>query len=313
MHTELTPAPAAATDGYLASLPERSARALTAIGAGFVHETASLLLPRGVRTSKLYQATIGRLLRILIEGVGGVQGAFPAEPLTVNELFVRKAAGNAVEVASFLAVGWSPIWLLAAVADLSGGTRLYLRALVAELEAAGTLPAGRDISSFEELLTALEGTSGTLADSIDLLPTSLRDLRQAWEGLRQNAAALPDGGRLAALFADLQAAATREGRSLLQLSALIAVGAARAGIKLGHAHVFTYYREALRGIAVEGLPAYLRRLSAPYIVGAVGQLDPGRESYTQRLLRRLPRRATRAAAQPDAREDNDIALSVKRR
>lgn len=294
MSTDLTAAPAAATDGYLASLPERSARALSAISAGFVHETASLLLPRGVRTSKLYQATIGRLLRILIEGVGGVQGAFPAEPLTVNELFVRKAAGNAVEVAGFLAVGWSPIWLLAAVADLSGGTRVYLQALVAELQAAGSLPAGQDIASFEELLTALEGASGTLADSIDLLPTSLRDLRHAWAELRRNAAALPDAGRLAALFGDLQAAATREGRSLLQLSSLLAVGAARAGVRLGHAHIFTYYREALRGIAAEGLPAYLRRLSAPYMVGAVGQLDPARESYTQRLLRRVPRRGRRA-------------------
>jgi len=298
MSTDLTAASAAATNGYLASLPERSARALTAISAGFIHETASLLLPRGVRTSKLYQATVGRLLRILIEGVGGVQGAFPAELLAVNELVVRKAAGNAVEVAIFFAIGWSPIWLLAAVADLSGGTRVYLQALVAELEAAGALPAGRDISSFEELLTALESTSGTLADSIDLLPTSLRDLRQAWEELRRNAAALPDGGRLAALFADLQAVATREGRSLLQLSAMVAVGAARAGIKLGHAHIFTYYRESLRGIAAEGLPAYLRRLSAPYVVGAVGQLDPARESSTQRLLRRLPRRAARGANQP---------------
>lgn len=295
MNTDVTVSP---PQGYLASLPERSARALTALGAGFIHEAASLLLPRGVRTSKLYQATMGRLLRLLIEGVGGVQGAFPAEPLTVNELFVRKAAGNAVEVASFLAVGWSPIWLLAAVADLSGGTRVYLEALVAELEAAGALPAGRDISSFEELLAALEGTSGTLADSIDLLPTSLRDLRHAWEELRRNAAVLPDAGRLAALFTDLQAAATREGRSLLQLSALIAVGAARAGIKLGHAHIFTYYRETLRGIAAEGLAAYLRRLSAPYVVGAVGQLDPDRVSYTQRLLRRLPRRAARATSQP---------------
>lgn len=298
MNTDVTVPPRQPPQGYLASLPERSARALTAIGAGFVHETASLLLPRGVRTSKLYQATVGRLLRILIEGVGGVQGAFPAEPLTVNELVVRKAAGNAVEIASFLAVGWSPIWLLAAVSDLSGGTRVYLQALVAELEAAGALPAGRDISSFEELLAALEGTSGTLADSIDLLPTSLRDLRHAWEELGRNAAALPEADRLAALFAELQAAATREGRSLLQLSALIALGAARAGVKLGHTHIFSYYREALQGIAAEGLPAYLRRLSAPYVVGAVGQLDPTRESYTQRLLRRLPRRAARGANQP---------------
>ena len=37
----------------------------------------------------------------------------------------------------------------------------------------------------------------------------------------------------------------------------------------------------------EGLPVYLRRLSAPYLVGAIGHLDRRRDSYTQRLLRRL--------------------------
>jgi hypothetical protein len=288
--TPATPAPE--TGAYLASLPERSVRALAALGGGFVHEAASLLLPAGLRRSRLYRATVDRLLRILIEGVGGVPGAFPAESLPVNELVIRKAAGNAIELASFLAVGWSPVWLLAAVSDLTGGTRVYLQALVAELEASGALPAGTQIGSFEELLAALEGTSGTLADSIDLIPTSLGDLRVAWEQLREHAAELPDAGRLAALFADLQAAATREGRSLLEISALIALGAVRAGIQLGHTHIFNYYRDTLESISAEGLARYLRRLSAPYLVGALGHLDRRRDSYTQRLLRRLSRRAS---------------------
>jgi hypothetical protein len=288
--TPATPAPE--TSGYLASLPERSARALAALGGGFMHEAASLLLPASLRRSRLYQATVARLLRILIEGVGGVPGAFLAEPLPVNELMIRKAAGNAVELASFLAIGWSPVWLLAAVSDLTGGTRLYLQALVAELEASGALPKGTQIGSFEELLAALEGTSGTLADSIDLIPTSLGDLRATWEQLRQHAAELPDADRLATLFADLQAAATREGRSLLEISALVALGAMRAGIQLGHTHIFSYYRDTLQSISAEGLDRYLRRLSAPYLMGALGHLDRRRDSYTQRLLRRLSRRVS---------------------
>jgi hypothetical protein len=278
----MTAAPAAETRGYLASLPERSARTLIALGAGLLHETASLLLPASVRRSRLYQSTIGRLLRILIEGVGQVQGAFPAEPLSVNELLIRKTAGN---------VGWSPIWLLAAVSDLSGGTRVYLHTLVAELGASGALPAGTQIASFEELLTALEGSSGTLADTIDLLPTNVRELRAAWGQLQGHVAALPDAGRLAELFADLQAAATREGRTLLQLSTLVAMGAMRAGVKLGHTHIFTYYWDTLRGIAADGLPFSMQRLSAPYLVGAVGHLDKRRDSYTQRLLHHLSGRA----------------------
>jgi hypothetical protein len=289
MEQQRTVSQSAPTRDYLVSLPERSARALAALGGGLVHETTALLLPAGIRRSRLYQATVGRLLRILVEGVGGVHGVFPAEQLSVNELVVRKAAGNAVELVSFLAVGWSPIWLLAAASDLTGGTRAYLQALVEELEASGALAPGAPIASFEELLTALEGASGTLADAIDLVPTSLRDLRAAWEQLRDHVADLPDAGRLAALFADLQAAATREGRSLMQISALVALGAMRAGIQLGQVHVFAFYRDTLSTIAAEGLPVYLRRLSAPYLVGAIGHLDRRRDSYTQRLLRRLPR------------------------
>jgi len=292
MNNQITDESSPADRGYIASLPERSARALVAIGSGFIHEAASLLLPVGLRSSKLYQSTIGRLLRILVEGVGGVSGAFPAEAISVNELIVRKTAGNAIELASFMAVGWSPIWLLAAVSDLTGGTRLYLQTLVAELETSGMLPADTQIRSFEELLTALEGASGALADSIDMVPTSLGDLRSAWEQLRGHIADLPAPSRLAALFADLQVAASREGRSLLQISALVALGALRAGFQLGNTHIFSYYQDTLHGIAREGLPIYIRRLSAPYLVGAVSQLDQRRDSYTQRLLRRLRRSRT---------------------
>jgi hypothetical protein len=148
-----------------------------------------------------------------------------------------------------------------------------------------------EIASFEELLTALEGTSGTLADTIDLLPTNVRELRAAWEQLQGYVTELPDAGRLAELFADLQAAATREGRTLLQLSMLVARETMRAGMQLGHSHIFTYYRDTLTGIATDGLPFSMQRLGASYLVGAMGHLNKRRDSYTQQLLRQLLGRA----------------------
>src|SRR5215210_738405 len=114
---------------YLASLPERTARAGAALTGGLVFETSEVLLPLAVRRSKLYQAIVGRLLRVTIELVGGVEGVYPAEEMPVRELVVRKTAGNVVEVSSFLAVGWSPVWLLAGASDLVGGTKVYLRTL----------------------------------------------------------------------------------------------------------------------------------------------------------------------------------------
>src|SRR5918997_3714669 len=142
---------------YLASLPERTARAAAALTGGLVYEASEVMLPNAVRRTKLYQALVGRLLRITIELMGDVEGVYPTEEMPARELLVRKTAGNAVELASFLAVGWSPVWLLAGASDLVGGSKVYLQALVAELQDADVLAADADVASFEELLTALEG------------------------------------------------------------------------------------------------------------------------------------------------------------
>ncbi|MFO7168678.1 MAG: hypothetical protein DIU80_011715 [Chloroflexota bacterium] len=275
------------TQTYLLSLPERAARALAAIAGGLIHESTSVLLPASVRRTRLYQATVARLLRLVIEIVGDVHGIFPDETISARDLLARKTAGNVIELAGFLAVGWSPIWLLAAASDIIGGARIYLHALVDELKRSGALPEDADIQSFEQLLRALEGTSGTMADAIDVPPLNVRDLRAAWEALRSHSDQLPGPERLAALFGQLQRAAGLEGRSLLEVSAAVALGAARAGITMGNVYLFDYYREALGTIAAERLATYLRRVSRPYLTRAVGHFDRAAPSYTERLVRRF--------------------------
>ncbi len=272
---------------YLASLPERLVRAGAALLGGLLRELAELTLPPSVRRSKLYQATVERLLRITVELVGDVRGVYTAEKMPVEELAMRKAAGNVFELASVLAVGWSPLWLLAAVSDLTGGAKVYLQTLQAELKRVGALPPATDVSSFDDLLTALEGTSGVLADTVDVPPLNVADLRATWQSLAGRVAELPDAGRLSAVFADLQAAAQREGRSLLEVSAIVGLGAVRAGLQMGDTYLFQYYREAFHTIAQEGLAAYTRRVSQPYLQRAGGHFDPQAPTWTQRLLRRL--------------------------
>src|ERR687893_1202205 len=122
---------------YLASLPERTVRAGAALTGGLAYEASEVVLPLAVRRSRLYQAIVGRLLRITIELVGGVEGVYPGQEMPARELLVRKTAGNAVELSSFLAVGWSALWLLAGASDLVGGTKAYLRALTTGLRDGG--------------------------------------------------------------------------------------------------------------------------------------------------------------------------------
>src|SRR3954470_9517178 len=114
---------------YLASLPERTARAGAALTGGLAYEAGEVMLPLAVRRSRFYQEVIGRLLRITIELVGGVEDVYPEEEIGARDLLIRKTAGNVVELGSFVAVGWSPVWLLAGASDLIGGSRAYLRVL----------------------------------------------------------------------------------------------------------------------------------------------------------------------------------------
>ena len=252
---------------------------------GAAYELSRAALPDVVRRSKLYEATIARVLRIAVELLGDVRGVYPDAPMTVEELTVRKAAGNVVELASFLVAGWSPLWLLASVADIIGGSKVYLHALMAELERVGVLQPGTDVTSVDELLSRLEGTSDVLADVIDVPPLSVRELRASIEALRGHATGFPSPDSLAALFASLQATARTEGRSLLEVSTLIGLGAARAGVRLGDAYLFEYYRQALRNISEEGLLAFVHRISRPYVERAGRHFDPTAPTYTERLFR----------------------------
>lgn len=269
---------------YLFSIPERTLRATAALGGGLVTETSRLLLPQVVRHSRLYQATIGRLLRIIVELVGGVEGVAASDDIPVKQLAIRKAAGNVIELASVIAAGWSPLWLLAAAADITNGTRAYLRALVTELQAVRVLPKDIQIESVEDLLAALEGTSALMANAVDLPPLNVADMRKTWQALREQVNDLPDPASLAMLYQNLQAISKREGVPLLTVSATVAAGAIRAGLRLGDVHIFTYYRETIETLMAEGLVSYLRRIARPYVWGAARQFDPRTSTFTQRML-----------------------------
>jgi hypothetical protein len=183
--------------------------------------------------------------------------------------------------------------------------------LATELRDAGVLAPNADVASFEELLSALEGTSGVLADTVDVPPLNISGVRTSWQELRRQAADLPDAAGLEEIFAELQLAARQEDRSILEISSMVALGAVRTGVKLGNVHIFDYYRGALRTIVEEGLLSFLRRTSTPYLTRAGSHFDPRVSTYSERLLRRwLHRRSTvgcKTTPQTEASDEEDAA------
>jgi hypothetical protein len=274
---------------YLLSLPERLLRALAAILGGLLYEITRIVLPDWMKRTRLYQALVYRTLRLAVEMVGGVEEAFPPDSIEAGELAIRKTIGNVVELAGILSMGVSPLWVLAAASDLTGGTRAYLHEFITELKKDGLLTESAQFKTVDDVLQALESSSGMMADTVDIPPLRVQDLQTSWEVLRQNTGSLPSASRLADLFQLLQQTARQEGRSIGTLSSLIAAGALRAGYRLGSVHIFDYYQEALRSINNEGWGTYLRRAARPYFIVAKSHFDPKRITYTERGLRRTVR------------------------
>jgi hypothetical protein len=273
---------------YLVSLPERMVRTVAAVVGGAVHESAQLLLPRLIRRSRLYEVSAKNLLRILVEGVGAVVGSSTAVPQApgASELAVRKGAGNVVELGSILAFGFSPLWILAAAADVTRGSRVYLRALVDELKAAGVVAEEADVGSVDELLGVLEGTSGRTARLIDLPPLELEELKTSLEELRAGADDLPSPEELADVYRGLRIEAAREDRSLLEVSSGIGLAFLLSARNVSRTHLVAPYREDWEPLRKEGFAAYATRVGRPYATAVGGHFHPERETYTERYLTR---------------------------
>jgi hypothetical protein len=273
---------------FAASLPERVIRSAAALVGGTVHETAQLVLPRLVRRSRFYEVTAKNLLRILVEGVGAVEGASTADPGAVptGEVAVRKGAGNVAELGSILAFGFSPLWLLAATSDVTRGSRVYLRELVEELKAAGVIADSADVGSVDELLGVLEGTSGRTARLIDLPPLELEELRTSLQELRSGTSDLPSPDELAGVYRSLQLEAAREGRSLLEVSSGIGLAFLLSARNVSRTHLVAPYREDWQPLREEGFADYARRVGRPYARAVTGHFHPARETYTEWYLTR---------------------------
>ena len=277
---------------FVLSLPERLVRTAAAVVGGAVHEAAELVLPRLVRRSRLYEATAKNVLRVAIELVGGVTGAGPpVDPgaPAAGELAVRKGAGNAVELGSIAAFGFSPLWLLAAASDIAAGSRVYLAALTAELKRAGVLAEDVEVGSVDELLGVLEREAGGAARLIDVPPLELAELRRSVAELRAEVDALPAPAELAALFAALRRSARAEGRSLLDVSTGVGLAFVLSARTVSRERLMVPYREDWRPLRREGFAAYGRRVVRPYRDAVGVHLDPAWPTWTERLIARISR------------------------
>lgn len=295
---------------YVASLPERLVRSASALTAGVVHEVATVALPLGLRRGKLYRNLVDVPLTFLITDVGQVRGSAPPDEQLGENFLLRRAAGNGIEIMGILAFRASPVWVLAALADVCGFGRRIIPDIAAELQREGLLGPGNSFATMEQLLGGLERSAAQLASTVNTPPLDVAGLRREWsrfvaEARELPAPKLPAPAAVTGLWKELRSTANDEGRSVFEVSSLLAVSAvselperarvlSRAtGIVLKHSGtalsgaLLDHYRKSLQELRAVGFVRYGVRQLAPYTHAALAAFDRNRETLTGRLLDRL--------------------------
>lgn len=295
---------------YAVSLPERVVRSASALAAGAVREVAVVALPIGFRRGHLYRSLVDVTLQFMIENVGGLQSARPSERELGEDFLLRRAAGNGIELMGLVAFRASPVWVLAALADVAGFGRQLIPEIAESLKKEGLLAAEGSFATMDQLLKGLERSSGQLAESVNAPPLDVAGLREEWrkfvgEARQLPAPQLPSAATVTRLWQDLRTTSEREQRSVFEVSSLLAVAAvgelperARAisksvSIVLRHGGaavsnaLLEHYRQSLTELRAVGFVSYGVRQLAPYTHAALGAFAPQRETLTGKLLDRL--------------------------
>ena len=300
------------TRAYLLSLPERVIRSALGLSAGLLREVGEVVLPGGVRRTQLYKSLVDTTLRYVIEQVGGAKGVYPAEQPQPDDFLARRGAGNAIELLGIVAFRVSPVWVLAALADLSGLGRRLIPEIAEALKAQGLLEKDTQFYSVDQLLDGLERTSSRLAETFNTPPLDVDGPRKEWTAIRNEARSLkpvelPPPQVIDNQWEELKQESTRQGRSVFETSSLMAVSAVRAlpekarwlsaSARVGATHtgkllsaaILEHYSQTLKELREVGYLTYAKRQVSPYLRACVEQFSPQRRTLTQRLLDRMRR------------------------
>ncbi|MGH9627702.1 MAG: hypothetical protein ACRD7E_05095 [Bryobacteraceae bacterium] len=292
---------------YLLSLPERVLRSASAVAGGLAREIGDAAVPSALRRTLLYQQMVESTLRFLIEKVGQVEGTYPSETKLAEDFLIRRTAGNGLEIVGVLAFHASPVWVMAALADVTGAGRKLIQEIAASLQQEGLLEADASFENVDQMLDGLEKSAARVSEAFNTPPLDVEGLRREWAEIRNQVAGiprpnLPSPELLWKQWRDLQQEAALQKRSVFELSSLMALSTVRqlpanlrrlsksarfaarrtGGVFAGA--LLDHYRDTLTEIRQEGFLAYWRREFRPYLAGAVAQFAPERISLTQRLL-----------------------------
>ena len=272
-------------------------------------EVGEVVLPAGVRRTQLYQNLVDATLRFLIQQVGEVEGVYGSAEQVPDDFLARRTAGNALEVLGIVAFRASPVWVLAALADLCGTGRQLIPEIAEALKSEGLLEKDTEFTTVEQLLDGLERTSSRLASTINTPPLDVATLRTEWASLRRDAASLqpeslPSADAVVSAWRQLAETSRQQQTTIFATSSMMALSAVRAlpekarwlsssarvsATRTGQiaaSALLDHYRQTLDEIQQTGYTSYAASHLRPYFTAAARQFSPERRTLTDRLLAR---------------------------
>src|SRR5262249_55536122 len=211
--------------------------------------------------------------------VGQVEGIYPSESNLAENFLVKRTASHGIELLGILAFNASPVWVLAALADVTGSGRRLINEISQALKEEGLLDPDSKFETVDQVLDGLERTSSHLATTLNLPPVKIETLRREWEQLKGELQTIPPKnlpalGRIEEVWKDLQKSAAEQKRSVFTMSSLMAISAIgslparvlwlsraarsasrRTGVVLGEA-VLDHYTTTLAEISRTGFVEY---------------------------------------------------------
>lgn len=298
---------------YLLSLPERVIRSALGLSAGLLREIGEVVVPRAMRRGQLYKSLVDTTLRYMIEQVGGATGVYATEVPQTRAFLARRGVGHVIELLGIAAFRISPVWVFAALADVSGIGRRLIPEIAEALKEEGLLEKETQFESVDQLLDGLERTSSHLARTINVPPLDVAGLRAEWSEMRLHARELkpldsPSVEYINGQWEELKREAARQGRSVFATSSVMAisavrslpararwfssstrVGAVRAG-RFFYATILADYSHTLGELREAGYASYARRQLSPYLRASMDQLLRPERSITERLIGKIHRK-----------------------
>ena len=204
----------------------------------------------------------------------------------------------------------SPVWVLAALADVAGFGRQLIPEIAESLKKEGLLAPDGSFATMEQLLGGLERSSGQLAESVNAPPLDVAGLREEWRKFvarrgncpRRNCrppAPSRASGRTCVRRPSASSARCSKCRRCSPCPPSASCRSERAccrrrrpsclrhgGAAVSNA-LLEHYRQSLQQMREVGFMRYGVRQLTPYTHAAIGAFHPARETLTGKLLDRF--------------------------